>query len=405
MPAPKTETPFPWVGLVTLAGAIFVTVTSEFLPTGLLPQMAAGLEVSQAQVGLLISVFAATVVVSAALLTNVTRRFRRKPLILIVLAAFAVTNFLGAIAPTYEFMVVTRILGGLGHGLFWAVVGAYPGHLVAHRQLSRAVAITSAGGSAAFVLGVPAGTAIGHLLGWRLAFVTLGVVVLFFLLLVARFVPPVEHRQPVKTGEIVLPLRRDVTLPGVILVSVITLLIMVGQNLFYTYVVPFFTEVNGFPVSAVSTLLLVYGIAGAGGLVVVGVFGGRFPRLGMFVGVVLAAVAVLAMGILPQVQWLVIVALALWGTALGGLPALLQTRALHTASPQLRDLSSALVTTSFNIGIGGGALVGAFLLEGPGLGTLPFADAGVLGAVLVLLFVSDRTIKKRSARGRDLPLQ
>ncbi len=403
MPVPKTDTAFPWVGLVTLAGAIFVTVTSEFLPTGLLPQMAEGLSVPQSQVGLLITVFAATVVVSAAALTNFTRRFPRKPLILIVLVAFALTNFLGAIAPTYEFMVATRVLGGLAHGLFWAVVGAYPGHLVPQRHLARAVAITSAGGSAAFVLGVPAGTAIGHFLGWRLAFVSMGVVVLVFMVLVAKFVPPVEHRQPVKTGEIPLPLRRDPTLPGVILVGVITLTIMVGHNLFYTYVVPYFTDVNGFPDGAVSSLLLVYGIAGAGGLVLVGVIGGRFPRLGLFAGVLFLAIAVTVIGLLPGVQWVVIVALMVWGAALGGIPALLQTRALQTASPQLRDLSSALVTTSFNIGIGGGAFVGALLLDGPGLTALPFVDAAIMVGVLALLLVSDRTIRNRSVRRPSIP--
>lgn len=403
MPVPKIEAAFPWGGLVTLAGAIFVTVTSEFLPTGLLPQMAEGLSVPQSQVGLLITVFAGTVVVSAAALTNLTRRFPRKPLILIVLVAFALTNFLGAIAPSYEFMVATRVLGGLAHGLFWAVVGAYPGHLVPQRQLARAVAITAAGGSAAFVLGVPAGTAIGHALGWRLAFVAMGVVVLVFTVLVAKFVPPVEHRQPVKTGEIPLPLRRDPTLPGVILVGIITLTIMVGHNLFYTYIVPYFTDVNGFPEGAVSTLLLVYGIAGAGGLVLVGVVGGRLPRLGLFAGVLFVAVSAIVIGMLPTHQWLVIIALVVWGAALGGIPALLQTRALHTASPQLRDLSSAIVTTSFNIGIGGGAFVGALLLEGPGLRALPFVDAAVMAGVLALLIVSDRTIRNRAARPPTIP--
>jgi len=404
MPAPKTDTTFPLIGLVTLAGAIFVTVTSEFLPTGLLPQMAEGLDVPQSQIGLLITVFAGTVVLTAGALTGFTRHLPRKPLILIVLAAFALTNFLGAISPTYEFMVATRVLGGLAHGLFWAVVGAYPGHLVPQKHLARAVAITSAGGSAAFVLGVPAGTAIGHFLGWRLAFVSIGVVILVLLVLVAKFVPTVNHRQPLKTGEIPLPLRRDPTLPGVVLVGVITLAIMVGHNVFYTYIVPFFTEVNGFPEASVSTLLLVYGIAGAGGLVLVGVFGGRLPRLGLILGVASLIASALLIASFPSAQWLVIGALVMWGLAMGGIPALLQTRGLHIASPQLRDLASAMVTTSFNIGIGGGALIGALLLEGWGLTVLPFADAAVMFGVLVLLVVTDRVIKKRLDRSRFTPL-
>lgn len=398
MRAPKDDTAFPWVGLLTLSGAIFVSVTSEFLPTGLLPEMAEGLGVSQSSIGLLVTFFAATVVVTAAPLTGLTRRLPRKPLVLVVLVTFAISNFIAALAPSYEVVVAARVLGGLAHGLFWAVVGAYPGHLVSRRQLARAVAVTSAGGSAAFVLGVPAGTALGHLLGWRLAFTITGVVILLLGVLVVRFLPPVDHRHPAVTGEIPVPLHRDRTLPGVVLVCVVTLVMIMGHNIYYTYIVPFFTTVNGFPNSAVSLLLLVYGLAGAVGLLLVGVFGGRFPRAGLIVSILFVALAVLTMGLLPGIPVVVIAALVIWGTAFGGAPALLQTRALQIASPQLRDVSSALVTTSFNVGIGGGALVGSLLLDGVGLGVLPFVDVAVTGACLLLVLVSDQVIRGRRSR-------
>jgi predicted MFS family arabinose efflux permease len=397
MGAPKTDTAFPWIGLLTLAGAIFVSVTSEFLPTGLLPEMAEGLGVSQSRIGLLVSVFAGTVVLSAAPLTSLTRNLPRKPLIVIVLVVFAISNLLCAIAPSYEVVLAARVLGGLAHGLFWAVVGAYPGHLVQKGQLARAVAITAAGGSAAFVLGVPAGTALGHLLGWRLAFTLAGVVVLLLAVLVLRFLPAVEHRAPLPTGEIPIPLRKDPTALGVALVCVITLLMMVGHNLYYTYIVPFFTTINGFPDAAVSLLLLVYGLAGAVGLLLVGIFGGRYPRLGLLSSVGFVALAVLVLGLLPREPVVVVIALVVWGAAFGGAPALLQTRVLQLASPRLRDVSAAFVTTSFNIGIGGGALIGSLMLDGWGLHTLPFADVAVTVGTLVLIVVSDRVIRGRSA--------
>jgi predicted MFS family arabinose efflux permease len=397
MGAPKTDTAFPWIGLLTLAGAIFVSVTSEFLPTGLLPDMAEGLGVPPSRIGLLVSVFAGTVVLSAAALTSVTRRFPRKPLVIIVLVVFALSNFLGALAPNYEVVVASRVLGGLAHGLFWAVVGAYPGHLVQKGRLARAVAITSAGGSAAFVLGVPAGTALGHLLGWRLAFTIVGVVILLLAVLVIRFLPPGEHRPPVLTGEIPIPLRKDPTARGVALVCTIILVIVIGQNLFYTYIVPFFTTVNGFPDDAVSLLLLVYGLAGAVGLLLVGMFGGRYPRLGLFSSAAFVALAVLVMGLLPREPVIVVAALVVWGAAFGGAPALLQTRVLHVASPQLRDVSAAFVTTSFNIGIGGGALIGSLMLDGWGLPVLPFADVAITVGAIALILVSDRVIRRRSA--------
>src|SRR4051794_21438199 len=109
---------FPLFRLLVLTGAIFVSVTSEFLPTGLLPDMAAELGVSESQIGLLITVFAGTVVLSTAPLTVLTRRYSRKWLMVLLLGAFALTNVLCAVAPTYEVLLVARVLGGLAHGLF-----------------------------------------------------------------------------------------------------------------------------------------------------------------------------------------------------------------------------------------------------------------------------------------------
>lgn len=394
---------FPWPGLLTLSGAIFVCVTSEFLPTGLLPEMAEGLGVSQSQVGLLVTFFAATVVATATPLTAVTRRFQRKTLVLGVLAVFALANFVGAIAPSYEVMAATRVLGGLAHGLFWAVVGAYPAHLVPKGQLARAVAVTSAGGSAAFVLGVPAGTALGHLLGWRLAFTVVGVAIIFLGLLAIKFLPPVDHLR-IETSEIATlapgPLRRDRTFPGVLLICLFILLMMIGHNLLYTYVVPYFTEVNGFSVDSVSILLLIYGISGAFGLLAVGMVGNRYPRAGLAAGMLLVAIAVLALGLVPQVPPVVIVMLVIWGAAFGGVPALFQTRVLQTASVRIRDVSAALVTTSFNVGIGGGALIGSLLLDGVGLQLLPFADVAITALCLVLVVVTDQLSGSRRSTPR-----
>jgi MFS family permease len=153
---------FPWVGILTLAACVFLSVTSEMLPTGLLSEMSGDLGVEESRVGLLVSVFAVAVVVSSAPLAALTRRVPRHALLLAVLAVFATSNLLTAIAPTFELVTATRVLGGLAHGLFWAVVGAYSAHLVPPALIGRAVALTVGGGSLAFVLGVPVGTAAGQ---------------------------------------------------------------------------------------------------------------------------------------------------------------------------------------------------------------------------------------------------
>ncbi|MER3390885.1 MAG: MFS transporter, partial [Microcella pacifica] len=388
--------PFPWIGLLTLSTAIFFMVTSEFLPTGLLPQIAADLDVSEAQVGLLITIFAGTVVLTTAPLAALTRRFDRKHLLLAVLVLFAIANVGAAIAPDYALLVGARVLGGLAHGLFWAIAGAYSGHLVPRHQIARAVAVTSGGGTAAFVLGVPAGTALGTALGWRAAFGVIAAIVLVLLVLVVRFLPAVQHRPTLSTGEITLPARRDPTFPAVLFICLLVLIVVGGQNVFYTYIAPFLIDSAGFAEASVGALLFVYGGAGAIGLVLAGFLGSRFPRGGLYgmLGVVAAAVA--GVGLSAGVPLLVIALLFVWGAAFGGIPTLLQTRLLHTASARVRDVGAALLTTAFNIGIGGGAAIGGALFVVLPTPALAIVQAAIIGFGLALLVVVDLVRARRA---------
>ena len=377
---------FPWVGLLTLAGAIFVSVTSEFLPTGLLPEMSEELGVSLSTVGYLVTIFAATVVIATTPLAALTRRYSRKSLVVVVLLVIALANTLAAVAPTYEILVGARILGGLAHGLFWAVVAAYSAHLVPKEQLGRAVAITAGGGSAAFVLGVPVGTALGHALTWRAAFLIIAGIVVVLAIVVVRFLPAVDHHVPLRTGEIPLPLHKDKSLRHVIILCVVILLILTGQNVYSTYIAPWLIETGGFGEDVVPFMLFLFGGAGAIGLVLAGLVTDRFPRRGLIGATSIVLVSLLILAIASANTIVVVIAFIAWGIAFGGIPAMLQTRMLHTASFRMRDLAAALQTTAFNIGIGGGALVGGLLLEPFGLGSLPLAAiifmlAGILAFI------------------------
>lgn len=381
-----TVSPFPFFRLLVITGAIFVVVTSEFLPTGLLPEMAAELGVSQSRVGLLVTIFAVTVVVTAVPLAVLTTRFPRKPLMIVVLAVFSAGMLLAALAPNYEVVVLARVLTGAGHGLFWSVTAPYASRMVPREQLARAVSVTGAGGTAAFIFGVPLGTALGHALGWRLAFAVVGLIVLVFLALVVIFLPPVQHLVPLATGEILVPARKDRTIPAVVIVCLTVAVLITGQNTFSTYVVPWLTEVGTVPPDSVSVVLLINGAAGAVGLVAAGVVGDRWPRAAlnvMLAGVVLsvAGLAVFGPGSIPAV----VAGGILWGAFFGGLPSLIQTRLLHSASLRLRDTASAWLTLSFNLAIGGGALLGGVVLDAAGITVLPWAL--VAGVALALVFV------------------
>lgn len=395
-----TTQPFPWVGLLTLSGLVFASVTSEFLPTGLLPDISEELHVSESQVGLLITLFAATVVLTAAPLSVLTRNFARKSLLLVVLLLFIVSNVLAAIAPNYELLAGARILGGLTHGLFWSIVGAYAAHLVPKHQLGRAVAIVSGGGTAAFVLGVPLGTALGHALGWRLAFAFIAGIMAVMLLVAVKFVPPVQHIEPLRTGEIALPLRKDRSIPGVVLVCILVFAFMFAHNIFYTYIAPFLIGPMGVDPSNVAGLLLLYGLAGAVGLALAGILSDRFPRAGLAAAGILVAVSVLLLGLFPGNFPVAIAAFVVWSTAFGGLPAMLQTRMMHVASARVRDVASAYQTTAFNAAIGAGALVGGILLDRTGILVLPFTDVALTLVGVLLAVVGGAWWRRREATWR-----
>jgi DHA1 family inner membrane transport protein len=390
--APRTSAAFPYFALVTVAVAIFLSVTTEMLPTGLLPEMSTDLGVRESLIGLTVSVFAFTLVV----------------IVLLVLAASTVAT---ALAPNYGILVASRVLGGLAHGVFWSVVGAYSAYLVPRAQLGRAVSITLGGGSLAFVLGVPLGTALGHAIGWRPSFGVLGVLLVVGAGFVYRFLPRVDHLAGAavvgtSTGGITVldeefrgnAPRRDHSVTAVVFVCVITAIIMIGQYCFYTYVAPFLIRAVGLDASAVSPALFAFGIAGALSLVIVALVLGRRPRFGLMLALIVLLASVLALGILPRMLLVALPAFFLWGLAIGILPPLLQTRMLHAAPARIRDTASAFYTTAFNVGIGGGALLGALLLDTLGLGALPFVFSGILVFSIVLVIISDALLRQSPPR-------
>lgn len=398
MTAPAVSTRLPLGGLLVLSGAIFASVTSEFLPTGLLPEMARDLGVSEARVGLLVTAFATTVILSTVPLTALTARVPRKVLMVTLLGVFALANLLAALAPSYEPLAAARVLGGMAHGLFWAVAGPYAARMVRPDQLARALSISNAGGSIAFILGVPVGTALGQFLGWRAAFAVMAGVVLVFLVLVVLVLPPVEHRVTLATGELSLPVRRDRTIPAIIIVASTVLLFATGHNALYTYIAPWGIQVAGLAEESMGGVLLAFGVAGALGLGVAGILGDRFPRAAMPALFALGAIAVALMPAAAAVDpGLAVLLLAVWSFAFGGTPALAHARMMTSASLRLRDLAAALMTIAFNGAIALGALIGALVVEGPGVELLPWLACG--GFVIAALFALGTDRRRLASSG------
>ncbi|MBX9471761.1 MFS transporter [Microcella sp.] len=374
----------PWFPLSLLSAGIFVAVTSEFLPIGLLPQLTAELGITEPQVGLLITVFAATVVVATAPLTQLTQRVQRKRLLIGLLVVFAVANLLAALAPSYAVLLVARVVGGAAHGVFWAVVTPYAARLVAPERLASAVAIATAGGTVASVAGLPLGTLLGAAVGWRVSFAVIAALVVVIAALIIAVLPPVEHRVADAPRAARFSSVRDATFVPVMVLCATVVLVTLGHATFYTYIAAWVIDVAGFGETDVAGVLLLFGAAGAIGVAVAGVLGDRYPR---------ALLPVLLSGVVASVAgvWLVsdspiavVVLLTLWSAFLGGVPIIFQARLLQTASLALRDIAAAWITVSFNIGIGGGAFLGGLVIGAWSVEALPIVTVVCLLVALAL---------------------
>lgn len=392
----------PYAALLTLAVAIFLSVTLELLPTGLLPEMSKDLRVSESLIGVTVTVYAFTVVLTTAALTSATRRIPRHTLVVSVLAVFIVSAVLSALAPTFELLLASRVLGGLAHGLFWSIVGAYAAYLVPREFIGRAVSITLGGTSLALVMGVPLATALGHALGWRLSFGVLAALTLVGAVFVRIFLPKVnrvrtavESEQPTKPEP-----HAEHSVLGVVVVCVVTALIMVGQYSFYTYFAPFYTRQIGVPEDQISGALFVYGAASAVSLVLVALWLGRRSRSSLLPVLMFLLTSIVLLATLPFVFAVAVFATVLWALSIGALQPLLQTRMLHTTSEQFRDTASAYFTIAFNVGIGGGALVGAIVLSQLGIGALTWIYVAILVVAIVLVIGSDLVLGKVSVGGQ-----
>jgi DHA1 family inner membrane transport protein len=393
-----TSPGFPWAGTLTLSSLMFVAITSEYLPTGLLPQIAHNLGVSEPQVGILVTAFAVTVIVSSWPLTSLTRRVSRKPLLIAALAGFAVGNLLAAVAANYEVLFAARLIAGCSQGLFSAIGGAYVSHMVPKHQLSRAVAIVAGGASVAFVLGIPIGTALGHEVGWRAAFALAGAIIVPLALLAVRLLPVVDHREHETIDVNPPPFHRDPGFAGILLVCATIVVIMLGQNTLYTYIAPFLTHVGRIQSSNIGWALLLYGAAGAIGLPLAGILGARFPHRGATFVTIGLAVVMGTLAVAAGVHWVLLICVVLWGIAIGCVSVMLQTRMLHNAPPRLRDLAASYLATSYNIAIASGALLGAYLFGRWGLTSLPWGDFAFVAAAGALMIVSDRARRIRAPR-------
>ena len=362
--ARPAATRLPVAGLLALAMTGFVAILTETLPAGLLPQIGAGLGVSDALAGQLVTAYAAGSLIAAIPLTAATQGWRRRPVLLLAIAGFLAFNTVTAVSSSYALTLAARFLAGVSAGLAWGMIAGYARRMVTGRLQGRALALAMVGTPVALSLGVPTGTFVGGVIGWRAAFMGMSAVTLALIgwvLWAVEDLPGLAaHRR--------LPIRQVFLTPGIRPVLFVILAWMLAHNVLYAFIAPFVARAGlG---GRVDLTLLVFGVAALAGIGLAGLLVDRWLRVSVIAS--LAVFALVSAGLIVggSLPFVVYVAFAVWGLTFGGAATLLQTASADTAGDGA-DVAQAMVTTAWNAAIAGGGAIGGLLLARFGAGSLP----------------------------------
>ena len=373
------------LALFALTIAAYAIGTTEFVIVGLLPTVAADLHITLPLAGLIVSVYALGVTFGAPILTALTGRMARKPLLMSLMALFVVGNTAAALSPSYETLRVARVLSAFAHGVFFSVGATIAADLVPADRRASAIAMMFMGLTVAIVTGVPLGTFIGQSLGWRATFwAVAGLGVIAFIAIAALLPSNLARPAPARLMDQVRVLGSG----RLLIVYGMTALGYGGTFVAFTYLASILEHVTGFAASSVSLILVLYGLAIAVGNLAGGRIADRDPVRALTF-LFLAQAGVLALFSFTALSpWLTLPTLALLGfLSFANVPGL-QIYVVELAKkyrPGAVDVASALNIAAFNLGIAIGAWVGGLVVASPlGLGATPWVGAILVAGALGL---------------------
>ncbi|MCX0244911.1 MULTISPECIES: MFS transporter [Streptomyces] len=384
------------LALLALAIGAFGIGTTEFVVMGLLPEVAAEFQVSIPAAGFLATGYALGVVLGAPLMTALGTRISRKRMLMILMGLFIVGNVVTAAAPVFEVMVVGRVIASLAHGAFFGIGAVVAADLVAPQKKAGAIALMFTGLTVANVVGVPVGTYVGQHAGWRVTFSLVAALGVLGLLGVARLVPEQPRAEGVRLRQEVAAFRNV----QVLLAMAMTVLGFGGVFAAITYITPMMTETAGYSTSAVTWLLVLFGLGMVGGNLIGGRYADRRPTLMLAVSLGGLALVLALFTVTSHHKVAAAVTLVLIGAFGFATVPPLQKRVLDQAV-DAPTLASAMNIGAFNLGNALAAWLGGLVI-GAGLGyTAPnWVGAALAASALLLAFASSALERRTTAPSR-----
>lgn len=370
--------------LIVLAAIGFTAITTELLPSGLLPQISADFKVSEATAGYLTAGYAAIIVVTVIPLSMALARIPRHFLLIALILTFAASNALVAVVSDFGAAMGARVVGGIAHGLLWSAMAPFVARIVPAHQVGKALAVVFSGNSLGLAIGAPVGTALGNLLGWRSAFLVLAASGVLLALLAVWLLPPVRRIPDAPHPS----LRKAIGQPGVKTIAIGWPLMLMAHFALFTYIAPFLREVR-LPDFSIPLSISVLGAAGLVGIWIAGITVDSRPRRWHLITVAGVVASLLMLPLLGSTLPAALVLMFVWGTGIGAMGIYNQSAILR-AGGEYRDAANGLTVLTIQMGITAGAMfgAGALIVAGPAL--IPVAAALPAAVALVLILTGRR---------------
>lgn len=375
--------------ILAIALGAFAVGTTEFVVIGLLPTIASDLSVDTAAAGLLVTGYAVGIAVGGPILTFATRRMSKPNVLVVLMIGFAVAHLLLAVAPTFELLLLGRLLTASAHGAFFAVGAIVAAETAESGHEGRAIGLMFTGLTVATVIGVPLGTFIGQQTSWRVPFVIVAALaavaaIAIRILVRTRRASGAERQSP------------HIDRPALALALATTVVGFGSQFVVFTFLAAFLQGETGIALSAISLLLVVFGVASAIGSIAGGRASDRWPRATLPCALAILGIVLVGLGVLRAHPLAVIPLLFLWGIAGFLLSPALQARVIAAAGPG-NTLASSLNISAFNVGIACGSLLGTAVVAAGRLSTTPFLAAGLACLAIVPALLGSRHLAVSSS--------
>lgn len=361
-----------WVSVCALAVGAFIFNTTEYIPIALLSDIGQSFDKPATEVGMMITVYAWIVALLSLPLMLMTKNIERRKLLLMLFALFALFHALSFFSWSFNILLVSRIGIALTHAVFWSITASLAVRLAPTGKTNQALGLLSTGTVLAMVLGIPLGRVIGQYFGWQLSFLLIGVCAAGVMLMLAKNLPALPSQNTGSLSSLPSLFKRR----NLMLLYAITVLIITAHFTAYSYIEPFVLQVGGFKAEQVTIVLSLYGLAGFAASYLFGKWFAKSQRLFMLGAVAVILLSALLLLPFASFPYAVYALVFIWGVAIVIVSLGMVSKVLAFAS-DATDVANSIYSGLYNVGIGGGALLGHYVTVWFGL-----SNIGIAGALL-----------------------